>query len=74
MASVRSNSILSLKEVLISRRSNEDKLATKQLGPPGPNVNIKQVSDGGGGVHPDGSRTDTAAPTATGVARHAPSV
>ena len=45
MASVRSNSILSLKEVPFSRRSNEDKLATKQLGPPRPNLNIKQVSN-----------------------------
>ena len=48
MGSVRNNSIVSLKEVPFSRRSNEDKLATKQLGPPRPNLNIKQVSTKGG--------------------------
>ncbi|CAK6975901.1 interferon-induced protein 44-like [Scomber scombrus] len=48
MASVRSNSIVSLKEVPFSRRSNKDKLATKHLGPPRPNLNIKQVSTKGG--------------------------
>ena len=45
MASVQSNLILYFKEVPFSRSSNEDKLATKQLGPPRQNLNIKQVSN-----------------------------
>ena len=48
LASVRSNSIISLKEVPFSYRHNEDTLATKQLGPPRPNLTIKQVSTKGG--------------------------
>ena len=40
---LRSNSIVSLKEIPFSRRSNEDKLATKQSGPPRSNLNIKQI-------------------------------
>ena len=39
-----SNSILSLKETPFGRRNNEDKLATIQLGPPRPNITIKQVA------------------------------
>src|SRR4029434_11281241 len=39
-----SNSILSLKETPFGRRNNEDKLATLQLGPPRPNITIKQVA------------------------------
>ncbi|XP_076831748.1 uncharacterized protein LOC143477109 isoform X3 [Brachyhypopomus gauderio] len=51
MASVpttHNNSIVSLREVPFCRRNNRDKLATKGLGPPRPNLNIKQVSTKGG--------------------------
>lgn len=48
MASLRRNTILSLKENPLSRRSVEEKLATKELGPPRPNFNIKQVSSKAG--------------------------
>ena len=45
MASAQcNNSILSLKETPFDRRNNEDKLATIQLGPPRPNISIKQVA------------------------------
>ena len=44
------NSIHSLKETPFSRRTNKDKLTTKQLGPPRPNVSIQQVFYKGG--HP----------------------
>src|SRR4029434_3856903 len=43
-AQCSSNSILSLKEHPFGRRNNEDKLATIQLGPPRPNITIKQVA------------------------------
>ena len=36
------------KKLLFSRRTNEDKLTTKQLGLPRPNVSIQQVSTKGG--------------------------
>src|SRR4029434_1167230 len=36
--------ILSLKETPFGLRNNEDKLATIQLGPPRPNITIKQVA------------------------------
>ena len=48
MASVQCNSIVSLKEIPFRQRSNEDKFATKQSGPPRPNLNIKQISTKGG--------------------------
>ena len=48
MASVQCNSIVSLKEVPFCRRTNQDKLATKQLAPPRPNLIIQQVSTKGG--------------------------
>ncbi|KAK6325060.1 hypothetical protein J4Q44_G00044020 [Coregonus suidteri] len=48
MARLQCNSIVSLKEVPFCRRTNEDKLATKQLGPPRPNLIIQQVSTKGG--------------------------
>src|SRR4029434_111599 len=35
-------------KLLFSRRTNEDKLTTKQLGLPRPNVSIQQVSTKGG--------------------------
>ena len=38
------NSILSLKETPFSWRTYQDKLTTKQLGPPRPYVSIQQVS------------------------------
>src|SRR4029434_2373572 len=41
------NSIRSLTKLLFSRRTNEDKLTTKQLGLPRPNVYIQQVSTKG---------------------------
>ena len=44
MASFPCSSIVSLKEVPFSLRTNHDKWATKQLGPPRPNVNIQQIS------------------------------
>ncbi|KAL2085016.1 hypothetical protein ACEWY4_020534 [Coilia grayii] len=48
MASVEfSNTIVSLKEFPFSRRTNEEKAAIKQLGPPRPDLNIKQVSTKG---------------------------
>lgn len=53
----RSNTIVSLKEVPFSRRSNQDKLATKELGPPRPNLNIKQVSTKGGKTYNRGFST-----------------
>src|SRR4029434_11152041 len=51
MANVQcNNSIRSLlgKKLLFSRRTNEDKLTTKQLGLSRPNVSIQQVSTKGG--------------------------
>src|SRR4029434_162870 len=42
------NSIRSLKETPFSRSTNVDKLTTKQLGLPRPNVSIQQVSTKGG--------------------------
>src|SRR4029434_4251211 len=51
MANVQcNNSIRSLlgKKLLFSRRTNEDKLTTKQLGLSRPNVSIQQVSTQGG--------------------------
>lgn len=45
---VNINSIVSLKEIPFSRRSNQDKLSIKELGPPRPNLKIKQVSTKGG--------------------------
>ncbi|XP_062234379.1 zinc finger MYM-type protein 1-like [Platichthys flesus] len=44
----QSNSIISFRELPFSRRSNQEKLAVKQLGPPRPNLNIKQISKKGG--------------------------
>ena len=44
------NSIRPLEEAPFSRRTNKDKLTTKQLGPPRPNVSIQQVSTKGGGI------------------------
>src|SRR4029434_7658412 len=52
MANVQcNNSIRSLKETLFSRRTNKDKLTTKQLGLPRPNVSIQQVSTNEGGSY-----------------------
>src|SRR4029434_3429492 len=49
MASAQcNNSILSLKKTPFGWRTNEDKLTTKQLGLPRPNVSIRQVSTKGG--------------------------
>ena len=39
-----------LKEASFSLHTNEDKLTTKQLGPPRPNVSIQQVFFKGGGI------------------------
>ena len=44
----QSNSIISFRELPFSRRSNQEKLAVKELGPPRPNLNIKQISKKGG--------------------------
>lgn len=38
------NSILSLKQIPFSCRSRQDKLTIKELGPPGSNLNTKQVT------------------------------
>lgn len=40
MATVLSNNIASLKEVSLNQRSNKEKLAAKQLGPPIPNLKL----------------------------------
>ena len=48
------NSIVSLRELPFSRRSNADKLAVKELGPPRPNLNIKQVSTKAGKTYSRG--------------------
>lgn len=45
-SSVQCSSIVSLKEIPFSRRTIQDKLATKQLGPP--RLNIQQISTKGG--------------------------
>lgn len=57
MDSVESNSVQSLKEITFSQRSDRSKLATKQAGPPRPNVKIKQVSSKGGKSYTRGFST-----------------
>lgn len=57
MASVENNSVESLKEIPFSQRSDRAKLATKQAGPPRPNVKIKQVSSKGGKSYTRGFST-----------------
>uniref|UniRef100_A0A1A7ZUV4 Si:ch211-240b21.2 n=1 Tax=Nothobranchius furzeri TaxID=105023 RepID=A0A1A7ZUV4_NOTFU len=48
MASCRSKTVVSLKEFPFIRRTNADKMTTKLLGPPRPNLNIKQAAVKGG--------------------------
>lgn len=45
--STQSNSVASFREIPFNRRSNQDKLAAKELGPPRPNLKIKQVTTKG---------------------------